>query len=298
MVRARSHRPPGVRLALVCLLVPLLSCGASWTAEEVRVESEGIELAGTLRLPARGQPPYPAAVILHGSGPTVRRDLSEFHRLTAEGMAVLTFDKRGAGESGGRLFRVDAESCGEVFDLLADDAVAMVDYLGTRSEIDASRIGLMGWSQAGWILPIAAEKRPDLAFLVALSGPAVSCGEEIYFSDLAKPGPRGRLSLAERDRALAGYDGPRGWDPRTILGELRTPTLWLLGGRDSSTPALLSRQILERARREGGAPITVRTFQHGDHALQHHRFGWNLSYWDEVVDWLDGRGLLRTRPQP
>jgi hypothetical protein len=63
------------------------------------------------------------------------------------------------------------------FDDLAGDVVAAFDYLKTRSDIDQAHIGVLGISQAGWIMPIAAVRAKDLAFLISISGAAVPPSE-------------------------------------------------------------------------------------------------------------------------
>jgi hypothetical protein len=54
------------------------------------------------------------------------------------------------------------------FEDLAGDAVAAVGYLKTRRDIDASQIRLLGCSQAGWIMPLAAIRAKDIAFLISI----------------------------------------------------------------------------------------------------------------------------------
>ena len=77
--------------------------------------------------------------------------------LIRHGIAVLGYDKRGVGESTG-----DWNIA--TFEDLAGDAVAAVAYVKTRRDIDASQIGLLGWSQAGWIMPLAAVRAKESRF--------------------------------------------------------------------------------------------------------------------------------------
>ena len=89
--------------------------------------------------------------------------------LVRRGVAVFGYDKRGVGGSTG-----DWQTAS--FEVLAGDVVAAFDYLKTRKDIDATRIGLLGVSQAGWIMPLAAVRAKDLAFLISISGAGCSRG--------------------------------------------------------------------------------------------------------------------------
>jgi len=85
-------------------------------------------------------------------------------------MVVLGYDKRGVGGSTG-----DWNTAS--FDDLAGDVVAAVEYLKTRSDIDPAQIGLLGISQAGWTMPLAAVRSKDVAFLISISGAGVPPAE-------------------------------------------------------------------------------------------------------------------------
>src|SRR5688572_16504977 len=134
--------------------------------EDVRFPGGGVQLAGTLIAPNTGGK-HPAIVLVHGSGPQNRESILPFARfLIRHGMAVLGYDKRGVGGSTG-----DWNTAS--FDDLAGDVVAAVEYLKTRPDIDSRQIGLLGVSQAGWIMPLAAVRATDIAFLISVSGAGI-----------------------------------------------------------------------------------------------------------------------------
>jgi pimeloyl-ACP methyl ester carboxylesterase len=134
--------------------------------EEVQFSNGTIRLAGTLRRPQRGSK-HPAVILVHGSGPEGRDHVLPLARfLVRRGVAVLGYDKRGVGRSTGDWTTASFED-------LASDAVAAFEFLRTRTDIDAKQIGLLGISQAGWIMPIAAVREPGLAFLISVSGSAI-----------------------------------------------------------------------------------------------------------------------------
>jgi dienelactone hydrolase len=97
---------------------------------------------------------------------------------------VLRYDKRGAaiGESTGKYLSVGTND--NNLEILADDVVAGVEYVKSLDLIDSDRIGVMGLSQAGWIVPLAASKSDDIAFFEAFSGHVMSVGQEFYYSEL------------------------------------------------------------------------------------------------------------------
>ena len=138
--------------------------------EDVRFSNGDVQLAGTLIGPTT-EGPHPAVILVHASGAEDREYLLPFARfLIRRGVAVLGYDKRGVGGSTGDWNKAS-------FDDLAGDVVAAFEYLKTRSDIQPGRIGVLGLSQAGWVMPLAATRAKDLAFLISISGAGVSGAE-------------------------------------------------------------------------------------------------------------------------
>ena len=137
-----------------------------------------ISLAGTLTIPS-GQGPFPAAILIAGSGPHDRDENVAGHRpflvladhLTRKGVAVLRYDKRGIGKSTGKYDQATTED-------FASDATAALDYLKSRKEINSKRIGLIGHSEGGLIAPMIASRSSDVAWIVLLAAPGLK-GEQI-----------------------------------------------------------------------------------------------------------------------
>ncbi|MEO8033075.1 MAG: alpha/beta hydrolase [Acidobacteriota bacterium] len=143
----------------------------------VRFTNGAITLGGTFLKP-QGVSKVPVAVVVHGSG-LVTRDmlLQRAQLLLRAGVAVFLYDKRGTGESGGD-WQVAS------FDDLAGDALAAVRAMRSRPDVDPKRIGVVGHSQAGWIVPIVASKDPEVAFAVIASGGAISpLDQEVFRSE-------------------------------------------------------------------------------------------------------------------
>ncbi|HZK99508.1 MAG TPA: alpha/beta fold hydrolase [Caulobacteraceae bacterium] len=137
----------------------------------------GVRLAGTLTLPA-GAGPFPAVVLIAGSGPNDRDETILGHKpfwvladyLSRRGIAVLRYDKRGVKASTGDYARATTLD-------FAADAGAAAAWLRARPRIDPNKVGLIGHSEGGIIAPAVAAKDPAVAFVVLLAGPGVNGGK-------------------------------------------------------------------------------------------------------------------------
>ena len=145
--------------------------------EELQIEGDGFTLAASY------SPAGPTTLVgLHGAGEGTRESPSLRHLhelLPPHGIGVATFDRRGEGESTGDATRGR-------FDLQADDALAVLRGIG------AERGGLFGYSQGGWIAPLAAARSDDVAFLVLVASIGVTPSEQM-------------MVAVERQLRLAGY---------------------------------------------------------------------------------------------
>jgi pimeloyl-ACP methyl ester carboxylesterase len=147
--------------------------------EEITFENKqaGIKLAGTLSMPSQ-KGTYPAVVLISGSGPQDRDETILGHKpflvladfLTRNGFAVLRYDDRGTAASGGDFKAATSRD-------FADDALAAVQYLSKRKEINKKQIGLIGHSEGGAIAPMLAAQSANIGFIVMLAGPAMPGSE-------------------------------------------------------------------------------------------------------------------------
>jgi uncharacterized protein len=152
--------------------------------EDIQFANGDVRLAGTLIAPITAAK-HPAVILVHGSGPATREQILPFARfLIRHGLAVLSYDKRGVGGSTGDWNTASFED-------LAGDVVTAFEYLKTRVEIDGSQIGLLGVSQAGWVMPLAGVRAKDMAFLISVSGAAV-------------PGTETTIDHAQREMTASG----------------------------------------------------------------------------------------------
>lgn len=208
-----------------------------YTVEEVRFPggAPGVTLAGSLTLP-EGKGPFPAAVLVSGSGPQNRDSVVFGHKpflvladhLTRAGIAVLRYDDRGVGASTGEHAACTTRD-------LADDAAAAFTFLRNRHDIRPKATGIIGHSEGGMIAPMVAAERPEVRFMVSLAGPAV---------------PGGQLLLAQsRAINLAG-----GQDPDTVAANLAKLEQVLDIVREDPDPASAKAKFAAKLKAEGDDP--------------------------------------------
>lgn len=239
----------------------------------------GVTLRGTLTRPTTDGP-VPAVVLVAGSGPSDRDATTMGHKpflvladaLTRRGVAVLRFDERGVGQSGGRQ---DGATSAD----LAGDVRAAVRALAHERGIDSEQIGVIGHDEGGLIAPMVATKTDQVSFLVLLAAPGRP-GRAILADQLdrriRKQGASGRIRALQRGTQKRIFDvlqqdadssmiaeqlrkimiqsrGIRGeetinqeierlmdpwlryfiaYDPRPVLRQLDVPVLALAGAKD------------------------------------------------------------------
>ena len=171
--------------------------------EQVRIPANGFVLVGTLSKPAQGAPMrLPAVLLIGGSGPTDRDEVAYgipiFGQLADAiadaGFAVLRYDKRGVGQSGGR------EEAATLTDY-ADDARAAVRFLSGRKDIDSKRIAVIGHSEGGIVGMLAASKEKRIAALALVAAPGVS-GAELNLEQVTHALDRTNRPAAEKQAMI------------------------------------------------------------------------------------------------
>lgn len=221
--------------------------------EEVSFNSQGARLSGTLYTP---QVSYTAVVLVHGSGQESR--MHEFAALlAASGCAVLTYDKRGVGASEG-VYAGPEVGTNNIdpanLHLLAQDARAAVKLL--KQKLPSLPLGLLGFSQAGWIIPLAAIDNPLVKFMVLFSGPTVTTLEQLRFQFYTA----GRTDFWEHHTEADAREHVKNdpdrfqfapTDPKESLASLSIPGLWLFGGKDIQIPVNLCIEQLQTLKAQG-----------------------------------------------
>lgn len=242
---------------IILLLTPLNQTLAqsldSVKTKNVTFESEGISLAGTIYIPKQ---PHASIVIVHGSDRVPR--MTTFAKLLAKNdILVLTYDKRGVGESGG-IYAGPEVGTNNIstanLNLLAKDANAAVNIIHQQNK--NIPIGLLGFSQAGWIIPIAANKNPLIEFMVLFSCPTITTLEQLRFQFYTNGRKDFWDNHTEEDaREHIKNDPDRyqftGTDPKVALSTLSIPGIWIFGEQDIQIPVKLGIEHINTLKTQG-----------------------------------------------
>jgi len=234
----------------------------------IRFAGEGVTLAGTWSRPKAAEPPYPAVLLLSGSGPQDRNgnapgtELQWNHlhsiamALAGSGIATLRYDERGVAKSGGTFF--DAG----LTDLLADAGKALA-YLETREDAAPGRIAVLGHSEGALHAALlAGAKGSRVRAAVLIGAPAEPLDRILLVQVAARLRRRGaprddilrilgdlrafhehvRLSTSPvvtrsgRKRNVRWLREHMDLDPRRVYSAVTVPVLLLHGGRDLQVP--------------------------------------------------------------
>ncbi|MFD2442497.1 alpha/beta hydrolase family protein [Bacillus sp. CGMCC 1.16607] len=250
--------------------------------EKVSFYSGIHRLTGLLRLPSTNER-SPAVIFLQGSeytSPLNSRFLMRISDyLIDHGIACLIFNKRGVGDSSGSKWKC-------TFEDRANDALAALDFMKTRKEIDAAMIGLFGHSQGGWICQLAATKSSEMAFIINSAGPGESVFEQILTDSrnhlIIDGVPENKvnkkigqiallLKLILKLKPIIKFHPLSymiDYDPKPIIGSINCPVLALFGELDPLTPPTKNIPIFEEAfKRAGKNNYVIKTFPKANHSF-------------------------------
>jgi uncharacterized protein len=283
-------------LGSTALVAADASPAGAFDTHEVTFESQGTTLSGTVIVPR--SPVVAAAVFVQGAG-SDSRSTSLAEALARVGIAMLVYDKRGVGRSGGVYVGDkpgDVNVSRDNLRLLTDDADAAMNTLRKEPRLRLVPKGFIGASQAGWIIPQAALKARGARFMVLWSGAVETTHEDVEFERLAAApdfwdkhthaelpsmmnDPANRIDFAWAD-----------YDPRTALDQLKIPGLWLFGGRDRNADVDLSIERLKGLIAHGHSNYEYHLYPSYDHYLG----GANADVIGATVEWI--RKALGDRP--
>ncbi len=235
------------------------------THQEVVVHftCEGATLTGTLYLP-ESSGPHPAVVWILGGQQTARLTYGDLVGAFIQGgVGFFSYDKRGGGQSQGECCPGDYGH----FNLLTADAVGAVNALRSSPDVDPQQIGLVGTSQAGWIVPRAAVQAPHVAFIALASAAILPYGQVKAYAKLTGGNGSDKPFPSKEEIAKRLQDaGPSGSDPKPYLEQLTIPALWLYGTADREVPVDQTIALLNTLKGQG-KDFTIVTFPGAGHGL-------------------------------
>ncbi len=285
------------QLLLMTLPEMVFSQSVYFTVQDVKFKSQGVTLAGSILTPKKT---FAAVVIVHGSDP-VKREMEFAKRLAKEGIAVLTYDKRGVGESGGVYVgpsvgtnNIDSTN----LNLLSQDASAAVSTFRTYLKDKKTLIGLVGFSQAGWIIPIAASKNPQIEFMALFSCPTITTLEQLRFQFYTN----GDIKFWEYHTEADALEHTKNdldryqfaaTDPKVSLNTLSIPGLWLFGEKDIQIPVKLCIEQLNTLKVQG-KPFEYTLFSKLGHNTSSDN---DKSPVDIAIQWIKQKTLNNKKPK-
>jgi len=234
---------------------------------DVSFKNKDLTLAGMLLLPG-GKGPFTTVVFIHGSGTSQRNSpwyVTVGKHLQDKGIAVLIPDKRGSEKSEGDWRQA-------TFQDLAGDAIAAVDFVRTQKLFEFSDVGIMGFSQGGWIAPIVATEDSGLAFVISMSGPGVTTEEQLLYEEvnhiseytypliarLLAPLMAKSLEMSDWWKKISGFD------PVPYWRKVETPAFMAFGELDKNVPI---EESVKRIRDLNRKNIQIRVYPKVRHGI-------------------------------
>lgn len=273
---------------------PVTSANDPYTTEEVSFQNGEQKLVGTLTIPKKDSAPFPAVVIISGSGSQDRdgSTVANLYRLVAEhlsanGVAVLRVDDRGAGKS------IPVKQ-GSSYQDLIDDSKAAFEFLFNRPQIDRRKIALAGHSEGALTaLKIAAEDQRVAAIMILAGGsrpldrilieqtlhllaldspvnpadktrypPIVTQLDKIFTEVKSKPQP-----ADPANDPLAYFRQHLAMDPLALARRVRVPTLILNGERDDNVLSYHALELAQAMADSGNKQVLLRIFPNLTHVF-------------------------------
>ena len=233
--------------------------------ERVQIPYEGRHLAGILRKPAGAARP-PVVVMCMGLDSTKEEMDTNETGFLARGMATLTFDGPGQGE-------------GEYdFAIRGDYEVpvkAVLDFIGTRGDLDAARVGLWGVSLGGYYAPRAAAFEKRIKACIALSGPF----EWVEYFDQLPELTRNTFQVRSRSRTMAeARERAATLTLRDVAKNITCPLFVVAGKQDSIVPW----QEGERLAAAASGPVVRCFIDDGNHVANNRVYRWR----PQSADWM------------
>jgi uncharacterized protein len=269
------------------------------TDADVTVPAAGFGLAGTLTTPrgAATRTKHPA-ILLVGGATAIDRDsvtagLPVFAQLAGQladlGYVVLRYDKRGVGQSGGRIETVTLQD-------YADDAIGAVKWLAKRKDVDDRRIAIAGHGDGAAVALLAAAREKKVSAIVSIGGMGTT-GRELVLEQqqqmlnamkVADPERTEKIELQKK--ILEAAVSEQGWDalppevrravdtrlyrslltfdPAKVMPRIKQPLLVLQGALDMQVAPHHAERLAALAKaRKNAPPIEMKQFAGVNHFM-------------------------------
>ena len=255
------------------------------TDSDVRIPANGFSIAATVTTPtqAAGRLRHPAVILVPGSGPVDRDEtvagIPVFRQLAGgladRGFLVVRYDKRGAGQSGGRTENATLED-------FADDTRAVFEWLKKRRDVDKKAIAVVGHSEGGLVALAAGAKEDEIAALVLVATPGtrgadVILEQQAHQLDLMKVTPEERAAKVDLQKRIqlavlsgVGWEGvpPEmrkqadtpwfrsllAFDPSKVMPRVKQPILVVQGSLDKQVFPHHADTLVQLARQRKKSP--------------------------------------------
>ena len=233
--------------------------------ERVAIPYEGGKLYGILRKPAGVTKP-PVMVMAVGLDSTKEETEAYEAPFLARGIAILVFDGPGQGEAQYDLaIRGDYEA----------PVKAVIDFIGTRADLDSNRVGMWGVSLGGYYAPRAAAFDKRIKACIALGGPFNMGAAWDGLPDLT------REAFRVRSHAKTQEDGKKNamtLSLEGVAGNITCPMFIVNGRRDRIIPPADA----ERLAREVKGPVELMMIDDGNHIANNRGYRWR----SQSADWM------------
>jgi dipeptidyl aminopeptidase/acylaminoacyl peptidase len=145
-------------------------------SSKIKFKHQRNTIVGTLHLPDTSKP-YPVIIFVHGDGAQDRFSGGAYvimmNHFLNNGIGVFSYDKAGVGDSTGNWLHQSMSD-------RAKQIIEAVKTLSIREDVISNKIGLLGFSQAGWVLPKIAKKGYGISYAIIVGG-AINWMEQIDF---------------------------------------------------------------------------------------------------------------------
>ena len=264
--------------------------------EAAMIPAAGFNLGATLTRPAGATATrLPAVILLPGSGVGDRDGVAGgvptlgqlAGALADAGFLTVRFDKRGYGQSGGR---IESATLGD----FAEDAIAVMKWLAARRDINPKRIAIVGHNEGAWVALMAAARERRIAAVASLAAPSVTGSQLVMeqqrhaLDQLKTPDAERSAKIDLQTKINTAVVTGRGWDaippetrrqadtpwfqsllmfdPARILKDVRQPMLFVHGQLDQQVPVSHLNRISDLAQKQSRsksvAVVSVRGVNH------------------------------------